>query len=43
MNGASMPDDPLRGHWAPVIALGVFTLISLALGVVANRVIVGGE
>ena len=38
MNGASMPDDSLNGHWAPVLALALFTLVSLGLGVVANRV-----
>src|SRR3954470_4285042 len=33
-----MTDDPLQGHWGPVMALLLFTLISLGLGVVANRV-----
>ncbi|MDB5353329.1 MAG: Na+/panthothenate symporter [Planctomycetota bacterium] len=33
-----MIDDPLRGHWGPVIALALFTLVSLGLGVVANHV-----
>lgn len=33
-----MIDDPLNGHWAPALALVAFTLISLGLGVVANRV-----
>ena len=33
-----MIDDPLRGHWGPVLALALFTLVSLGLGVVANQV-----
>lgn len=33
-----MPDDTLNGHWAPVLALALFTIISLGLGVVANQV-----
>ena len=33
-----MLDDPLRRHWAPLAALALFTLVSLGLGVVANRV-----
>ncbi len=33
-----MTDDPLRGHWGPVLALLLFTLVSLGLGVVANQV-----
>lgn len=33
-----MRDDPLRGHWAPLAALAVFTLVSLGLGVLANHV-----
>src|SRR3954447_25234946 len=32
-----MNDDPLRGHLGPVLALLIFTLVSLGLGVVANR------
>ncbi len=30
--------DELQGHWGPLFALFLFTLISLGLGVVANRV-----
>lgn len=33
-----MRDDPLHGHWAPLAALAVFTLVSLGLGVLANHV-----
>lgn len=33
-----MPDEPLRGHWGPALALVLFTLASLGLGVVANGV-----
>lgn len=33
-----MPNDPLNGHWAPMAALAIFTLVSLGLGVMANRV-----
>jgi sodium/pantothenate symporter len=36
--GTLMLDDPLNGHWAPVAALAIFTLVSLGLGVVANQV-----
>ena len=32
-----MIDDPLQRHWAPIAALALFTLVSLGLGVVANR------
>jgi sodium/pantothenate symporter len=31
-------DDPLKGHWGPLVALALFTLASLGIGVVANRV-----
>ncbi len=33
-----MSDDPLKGHWGPFLALLLFTLASLGLGVLANRV-----
>ena len=33
-----MSDSPIQGHWGPASALLIFTLVSLGLGVVANRV-----